>query len=324
MPDRELFQLAASGSLRRAGILRAQVARMLRDPRSRALGENFAAQWLQTRKLKDTSPDPMLFPGFDDSLRSAMLEETSLFFETIQRRGSQCARVLGRRFHLRQRTAGAPLRHCGHRGRAVSPRCGGRHAAGRRAHSGERSGRDVEPHAHLSGEAGEVDTRQHLGHAPAPPPSGVEALKEGQGTLTAGTLRQRMEQHRSNPACASCHRRMDPLGFGLENFDAVGAWRTRDGGQSIDSSGKLPGGKNFEGPAGLKAALRSRPRAFARCLAEKMLTYALGRGLDGADRRALESIVDRLAADGYRFSALVFAIVESEPFRQPAQTGGQP
>jgi Protein of unknown function (DUF1588)/Protein of unknown function (DUF1585) len=156
-----------------------------------------------------------------------------------------------------------------------------------------------------------------LGAPPSPPPSGVEALKEGKDRAHAGTLRQRMEQHRTDPACASCHRRMDPLGFGLEDFDAIGGWRAHDGGHPIDSSGRLPGGRAFRGPAELKAAISSRREAFARCLAEKMLTYALGRGLDRADRRVVDQIVTRLARNEYRFSALILAVVESDPFLNP-------
>jgi len=163
-----------------------------------------------------------------------------------------------------------------------------------------------------------------LGAPPSPPPSGVEALKEGQGVATASTLRQQMEMHRTQPACASCHRRMDPLGFGLENFDVIGAWRVQDGGQPIDASGKLPGGQAFRGPVELKAVLLSRRNAFARCLAEKMLTYAMGRGLERHDRRAVDQIVARLAAAEYKFSALVLAVVESEPFKSPPASGANP
>jgi hypothetical protein len=154
-----------------------------------------------------------------------------------------------------------------------------------------------------------------LGSPPAPPPSGVEALNETHGDKSAGTLRQRLERHSKDPACASCHRRMDPLGFGLENFDAVGSWRMLDDGRPIDASGKLPGGRAFGGPAELSALLVSRPGVFARCLAEKMLTYALGRSLDRADRRAVDEIVARLRAAEFRFSELVLAVVESEPFQ---------
>ena len=163
-----------------------------------------------------------------------------------------------------------------------------------------------------------------LGAPPSPPPSGVEALKGGQGVVATGMLRQRMERHRADPSCASCHRRMDPLGFGLENFDAVGAWREHDGGQPIDASGKLPSGRAFRGPAELKTVLLSRRHAFAHCLAEKMLTYALGRGLERADRRAVDQIVARLADEGYKFSALVLAVAESEPFLTSPVSRGNP
>ena len=156
-----------------------------------------------------------------------------------------------------------------------------------------------------------------LGAPPSPPPSGVEALKEGNEHGRSGTLRQRLERHRTDPACANCHRRMDPLGFGLENFDAIGGWRTKEENQPIDPSGEFPGGLNFHGPAELKTALLVRRDAFVRCLVEKMLTYALGRGLDRADRRAVDKIVNNLARHDYRFSALIFAVIESEPFLNP-------
>src|SRR5262249_28912413 len=144
------------------------------------------------------------------------------------------------------------------------------------------------------------------------------------GAGSGQTLRERMERHRTDPNCASCHGRMDPLGFALENFDALGAWRTYDDSHAIDASGRLPTGREFRGTEGLRAVLRTRRDAFARCLAEKMLTYAIGRGLDRHARRALDRIVARLARDGYRFSALVLAVVESQPFREPSKDGGQP
>jgi hypothetical protein len=153
-----------------------------------------------------------------------------------------------------------------------------------------------------------------LGAPPPPPPSGVEGLREDQRTVMPGNVRQRIERHRAEPACASCHRRMDPLGFGLENFDVIGGWRTHEGEDPIDPSGTLPGRKGFRGPAALRAVLVTRRDAFARCLAEKMLTYALGRGLRRSDRRAVAQIAARLAQDGYRFSTVILAVVESEPF----------
>ena len=146
----------------------------------------------------------------------------------------------------------------------------------------------------------------------------MEALKEDAGIAGTRTLRQQMEHHRSNPACASCHRRMDPLGFALENFDALGAWRAQESGQRIEADGRLPGGRAFRGPDGLRSALLSRQSAFARCLTEKMLTYAIGRGVNQADKVAVEEIVRRLARNKYRFSELVLGIVESEPFQKRA------
>ena len=155
---------------------------------------------------------------------------------------------------------------------------------------------------------------QLLGTPPPPPPPNVPEL-EAQGKLT-GTLRQRMEQHRANPACASCHAQMDALGFGLENFDAVGAWRAKDGEEVIDASGTLPDGKSFNGPADLKAVLKEKKELFARNLAEQLLTYALGRGLEYYDSRALRQITTATAKQDYKFSALVTAIVKSDPFSQ--------
>src|SRR5205085_6135146 len=153
-----------------------------------------------------------------------------------------------------------------------------------------------------------------LGTPPPPPPPGVEELQEGKDVELKGSLRQRMEQHRADPNCATCHQRMDPLGFGFENFDAVGAWRDKDGKHAIDPSGVLPNGQSFAGPAELKAILKGRAGAFARCLAEKMLTYALGRGVERSDRCAVDEIARNLAREQYKFSALVIQIVKSDPF----------
>jgi hypothetical protein len=153
-----------------------------------------------------------------------------------------------------------------------------------------------------------------LGTPPPPPPPDVPELKEDKDTVLTGSLRQRMEQHRANPSCAICHNRMDALGFGFENFDAVGAWRTRDGNFDIDPSGVLPSGQSFQGPAELKVILKGQKDLFARCLSEKMLTYALGRGLEYYDRCAIDKITGELAENDYRFSTLILAVVKSEPF----------
>jgi hypothetical protein len=324
MPDQELFRLAASGALRRGETLRAQVRRMLRDPKARALAENFAGQWLQTRKLKEFTPDPILFPDFDESLRESMLEETELFCESIQNEDRSVLEFLGADYSfVNQRLA----RHYNipgvvgdgfHRvSLAGTPRGGVLTQASVLAVTSN-------PTRTSPVKRGKWILENILGAPPSPPPSGVEALKEEKGQGPSATLRHKLERHRSDPACSSCHRRMDPLGFSLENFDAIGGWRTHDGESSVDPSGRLPGGRAFRGPAELRAALLSRPAAFARCLSEKMLAYALGRGLERADGRVVDRIVARLARDGYRFSALVLALVESDPFRNAGKPEGRP
>jgi hypothetical protein len=324
MPDEELFRLAATGALRRGETLRAQVRRMLRDPRSRAVAENLAGQWLQTRKLKDFMPDTTLFPDFDHSLRESMLKETELFCESIQNEDRSVLEFLiadytfvnerlARHYNIDGVTGDSFRRVT----LAGTPRGGVLTQASVLTTTSN-------PTRTSPVKRGKWILENILGAPPSPPPSGVEALKEGSGHGTSGTLRQQMERHRSDPACSSCHRRMDPLGFSIENFDAIGGWRTHDGESAVDASGRLPGGRAFQGPAELRAALVSRPGAFARCLSEKMLTYALGRGLERADQRHVDRIVARLARDGYRFSALVFAVVESEPFRKATKPGERP
>jgi hypothetical protein len=160
-----------------------------------------------------------------------------------------------------------------------------------------------------------------LNTPPPPPPPGVGSLDEKSGPVR-GTMRQQMEKHRANPMCAACHMRMDPLGFALENYDAVGHWRTEDASQPIDASGVLPNGKKFNGSAELKTILTANRQAFAECLTEKMMIYALGRGLEGYDRTAERKIVSGLAADGYRFSSLINGIVDSAPFQLGRADGG--
>jgi hypothetical protein len=315
MPDEELFRHAAQGTLHQGSTLAAQIRRMLQDGKSRALAENFAGQWLQTRGLKDFSPDPARFPDGDAALRAAMLKETELFFETIVREDRSVLEFLDADYtFVNERLA----RHYGIAGvrgeefRRVSlvgtPRGGILTQASVLAITSN-------PTRTSPVKRGKWILENILGAPPPPPPANVEDLKDDEQTVLAGNLRQRMEQHRTNPNCASCHARMDPLGFGLENFDALGAWRTHEGPHSIDASGALPGGQSFNGPAELRAILKTRRQAFARCLAEKLLTYALGRGVDHSDRRAVDAVARHLAGNDYRFSALVLAIVHSDPFQ---------
>jgi hypothetical protein len=316
MPDDELSQLARKKTLREPEVLEKQVRRMLKDPRSRALVENFAGQWLQLRTLKDFKPDPDLFPGFDDKLRSAMLQETELFFENIVREDRGILDFIDADYtFVNERLA----KHYGLPGvkgeqfRRVSL-------------TGTPRGGILTQAAVLSVTSNPTRTspvkrgkwilENILGTPPPPPPPGVEELKDDKQAVLSGSLRQRMEQHRANPMCASCHQRMDPLGFGFENFDAVGAWRTKEGKHAIDPSGTLPGGQSFKGPAELRTILKARQDAFARCLTEKLLTYALGRGVERSDRCVLDDIVKSAGKDNYKFSRLVIDIVKSDPFQK--------
>jgi mono/diheme cytochrome c family protein len=339
MPDDELFALAGRKAL--AANLDAQVRRMLGDPRAKALVDNFAMQWLQLGRLKLVAPDPKLFPSFNEKLRAAMLEETSLFVAAVFREDRSILDLIDADFTF----LNEPLaRHYG----IVD-------TAGTRA--GEKPARpDGKPiygdkfqRVHLSGgvrgglltqasvltvtsnptrtspvKRGRWVLEQILGTPPPPPPPDVPELAEGARAVLSGSLRQRMEQHRTKPSCAICHARMDPIGFGFENFDAVGAFRARDGDFPIDPSATLPDGQSFKGPDELKAILKGKKELFARCLTEKMLTYALGRGLESYDRPAVDRIVAALARNEYKFSTLVTEIARSDPFRLRRGKDGKP
>jgi hypothetical protein len=314
MPDEELFRLAARGQLHDARTLVGQVRRMLRDPRSKALAEDFGGQWLQTRALAQWAPDPVLFPGFDDELRTAMGEETERFVDFLVREDRSVLDLLTADYtFVNERLA----RHYGIPGvrgpefRQVSlagmPRAGILTQAGvLTVTSGPTRTSPVK--------RGRWLLENVLGDpVPAPPP-GVDDLKAaGAGAMTP---HEQLEQHRSRAGCASCHARMDPLGCALENFDAVGAWRDRDGDTPIDPSATLPDGRSFRGVAGLRALLAEQPERFTRCLTQKLLVYALGRGLTPADRPAVDRIVRHAGRNGHRFSSLVIALVRSDPFQK--------
>lgn len=315
MPDQELFEAARRGALRSPGTLEAQVTRMLKDPHSRALTENFAAQWLQIRKLKDVTPDKGRFPNFDDSLRDAMRRETELFFGAIVREDRSILEFLDSDFtFVNDRLArhyGLPV-GSGDKFRRVALTDGRR--GGLLAQASVLTVTS-NPTRTSPVKRGKWVLEQLMGTPPPPPPPDVPELKESKEALS-GTLRHQMEQHRANPNCASCHAKMDPLGFGLENFDAVGAWRETDGPHPIDASGTLPGGQSFTTPKGLRGILKAKDREFTRCLGAKLLTFALGRGLDDADQCVVDQIAEGVAADGHRFSRLVLEIVRSDPFQK--------
>ena len=324
MPDAQLRRAADRGTLRNPQVLAAEVRRMLRDPKARALAENFAGQWLQFRALESVTRDRERFPDFEDYLRLSMRRETELFVEHVIRDDRSILDFIdGRYSFLNERLA----RHYG-----VAEVSGPEF---RRVDlTGTPRGGVVTQGSVLTVSSYATRTSpvlrgkwilDNLLNAPPPdPPADVPNLDE---TVigTSASMRSQLEEHRKNPTCASCHRRMDPLGFGLENFDAVGAWRTMDGKLPIDSSGSLPDGRTFNGPEELRTILMSDRDAFSRALTSKLLTYALGRGLERYDAKTVKLIASRLPASNYRFSALVLEIVNSLPFqsrRAAGETGG--
>ena len=315
LPDEELFRLASESRLNEPVILRKQVERMLKDPKSIALVENFAGQWLQLRNLESVSPDPDRFPAFDDDLRKSMRQETETFFNTIMQENRNILEFLESSYSfLNERLA----KHYG------ITNIKGDHLR-RVSLRGDQRGGLITQASILTVSSYPTRTSpvlrgkwllENILGSPPPPPPSVETLDEN-GSRTFKTLRERLENHRNQGTCATCHQKMDALGFGLENFDAIGAWRTQDGGFPIDSSGELPGERFFQGPQQLKSILLKTERnAFVRCLTEKMLTYALGRGLETYDKPVINQICNELEEKNYRFSELVLAIVKSLPFQR--------
>lgn len=322
MPDEELMKLAGSGALARPEVVKQQVMRMLHDPKSFALTENFAGQWLQFRNIDVVKPDPGVFPLFDDGLRYSMRRETELFFDCIVRQDRSLLELLDAKYSfLNERLArfygvsgvsGPEFRRVD---MSQTQRGGGVLAQG--------SVLTVTSYSTRTSPVvrGKWILETLLNAPPPAPPPGVPPLDETQ--IGRGmTLRQQMEAHRKAPACSSCHARMDPLGFGLENFNGVGSWRTQDGKSAIDSAGSLPDGRSFHTPVELKQILLGDRAAFVRGMTEKMLTYALGRGLERYDKPTVSSIVTAVEKNDYRFSSLVLGIVESMPFRMRGAPAG--
>ncbi len=314
MPDDELRGCADRQLLRKPNVLTAQVRRMLKDPRSHALAENFGGQWLQVRSLESVHPDRGRFPDFDDYLRMSMRRETEMFFDSIVHEDRSVLDFLeGKYTFLNGRLAkfygiagvdGPEFRKVDLTGTV------------RGGILTQASVLTVTSYANRTSPVlrGKWVLDNILNAPPPAPPPGVPNL-DVSSVGTGASLRQQLEEHRKNPTCAACHARMDPLGFALENFNAVGAWRQRDGKIPIDASGSLPDGRSFKGSDGLKTILKADRAAFAQCLTAKLLTYSLGRGLERYDRPTLNQIRGRLAAQNYRFSGLVLEIVNSRPFQ---------
>jgi hypothetical protein len=312
MPDDELLGLAEMGKLRAS--LDEQVKRMLADPKSSSLADNFAGQWLELRNLDVVKPDPQKFPDWNQDLRDAMKAETRMFFDHILRENRPLAEFLDARYtFLNDRLAkfygidgvtGSEFRRVD----LTTPERGGllSHASVLTVSS--------YPTRTSVVIRGKYILNNILNSPPPPPPPDVPALDENAVGASA-SLRQQMEKHREDPTCASCHNKMDSLGFGLENYDGIGKWRAKDGKFDVDATGVLPNGTKFADPAEMRAAFKSHLPQFARCMVEKMLTYSLGRGIGTGDRRTVDQITTKWAAADYPFQKLIFETVQSLPFQ---------
>ena len=321
IPDDELLGLAERGRLSGPGVLEGQVRRMLADTRASALVDNFAGQWLSLRSVEGIAPDPNLFPGFDENLREALRRETELFFESQLREDRSVVELLSADYtFLNERLA----RHYGIPGvtgnhyRRVTLAGRGPAAARRLGLLGHGSILAVTSYGNRTSPVLRAKwlLENVLGTPPAPPPPDIPPLPAGGEAGEPRTVRERLARHRASPACAACHAPMDPLGFALENFDAIGRWRTSDAGFPVDASAVLADGvTTFDGPEGLRRVLLDRSEQFVEMVAEKLLVYALGRGVEPHDRPVIRTVVRAAATDDHRWSSLILGIVESAPFR---------
>ena len=318
IPDDDLLNAAAKGELKKPAVLDRQVRRMLADPKAHALVENFAGQWLHLRNLRNKQPNSFQFPDFDDDLRRAMIGEVELFFDSIVHEDRNVLDLMTADYSfVNERLArhydipgiyGSQFR------RVTLP------DDARRGLLGKGAILLATSHAHRTSPVlrGKWVLENIIGVSPAPPPDNVPALSDDEKPEKPRSGREALEQHRANPTCASCHRVMDPIGFALENFDAVGAWRVKDGGtlgDSIDASGQLADGTRVDGVVALRNALVREPETFVRTMTEKLLTYAVGRGLTASDMPVVRATVRDARAENYRFSSLVLGIVRSVPFQ---------
>jgi Protein of unknown function (DUF1592)/Protein of unknown function (DUF1588)/Protein of unknown function (DUF1587)/Protein of unknown function (DUF1585)/Protein of unknown function (DUF1595)/Planctomycete cytochrome C len=315
IPDDSLLEHAGAGQLRRPEAFEREVRRMLSDPKASALLGNFAAQWLQLRNLKNVQPNSDKFPDFDDNLRQGFRRETEMLFESVLREDRSVLDLMTADYtFVNERLArhyGIPDIY-GSRFRRVAI-----HDDARKGLLGQGSILALTSHAERTSPVvrGKWILENLLGTPVPPPPPDVPALKENQDGEKPRTMREQMAEHRANAACATCHKMMDPVGFALENFDAVGAWRAVDAGVPIDATGELADGTRVDGVVTLRAALLKNPEAFVTAFTEKLLTYGLGRGLDYRDMPAVRSIVKGAARDNYKMSALILGVTRSTPFQ---------
>jgi mono/diheme cytochrome c family protein len=318
IPDDTLLDVASKGGLKSTAGLDQQVRRMLSDPKSQAFIDNFVGQWLQLRNLKTKQPNSHEFPDFDDNLRTALGTEAELFVASIMREDRSVLDLMTADYtFVNERLAhhyGIPNVYGTHF-RRVTLKDETRYGL-----LGKGAVLMVTSHPHRTSPVlrGKWILENVLGSPPPPPPDVVPPFEEDAGAAKPKSVRERMEQHRRNPACASCHRMIDPAGLALENFDATGAWRTRDGGTRgapVDATGQLVDGTQINGVVELRAALLREPETFVRTLTEKLMTYAVGRGLTATDMPAVRTVVRDTARDQYRFSSVILEIVRSVPFQ---------
>ncbi len=353
MPDAVLFDLAAKGELSKPEVTSAQIKRMLADEKSTSLVENFFGQWLNLRNLDEISPDTREFRWWTTQLKTAMRKETELFCKAIVSEDRSILDVLDADFTfvnprlaelygIKWQDQDPQDLYFAYKGNRNDGDYRGRGRSGHYDKEDEfvrvslpEHRRGVLTHASilaLTSNPGETSPVKRgkwilenlLGTPPPPAPPGVPAFDDAKKAKPDATLRQQLELHRSNPSCASCHNVMDPLGLGFENFDVIGQWRDKDGELEIDSSGKLETGQEFKGAIELIALLKARDQEIARHFVEKLMTFALGRGLEPYDQCAVDTIVEAARKDDFRFSSIVTAIVGSDPFRMRRQDGGQP
>ena len=323
MPDDELLAVAERGGLSDAATLASQVRRMLKDPRSQSLVQNFVGQWLFLRNIPRVQPDSVAFPNFDDNLRQALEKETELVVESTLHEDRSVADLLTTNYtFLNERLA----EHYGIKGiygnefrRVAIP------DPNHQGLLGQASIMTVTSYPNRTAPTirGKWVLEQLLGTPPPPPPPNVPALKDD-GNQKAMTMRQRMEEHRASPQCAVCHRLMDPIGFALENYDGIGRWRDtgEEGGGAIDASGVLPDGTPFDGPRGLRDILVAKREMFVQTFTERLLTYGLGRGVEQYDAPIIRRIVREASADDQRWSSIILGIVNSSPFQMRRVSDG--
>ncbi len=317
IPDDELLEVAAAGRLKDPKVLEQQVRRMLTDPRSESLVTNFAAQWLYLRDIESKLPDEILFPDFDETLRQSLRRETELFLDSVLRDNRSVLELLTANYtFLNERLArhyGIPNVKGSYFRRVTLPE-----GSVRGGLLGQGSVLTITSYSTRTSPVlrGKWVLENLLSSAPPPPPPNIPSLKtDGKEPGKALTMREAMLQHRANPSCASCHARMDPIGFAMDNFDAVGKWRDADGGTPIDASGVFPEGSKFEGIAGLKKELMRQPEQFVSTVAERLLMYAIGRNLQYYDSPSVRAILRDAESSRYTLSSLVLGVVKSRPFQ---------